>query len=246
MQQAQTSLVVSAFILMLCGPGLAEQCAAAIEGGNDQVIAIDVLLEPGTAMSAKAEAANAELRKNYPDGYTLGREQVAHITVVHRYVREKDLPEIEKAVAKVAKKERPLEQQLTATGFGYSIWVGLATTVIGIDRTPELDRFAAEVVKAVEPYTVAEGTKAAFHTSRELPKIDDKIVNYVARFVPTNSGENYKPHVTIGVAHEDFVKEMKAKPFAKFTFKPAGVAIYQLGNFGTAQKKLWVWRSSEE
>jgi hypothetical protein len=213
--------------------------------GDERVIAIDVLLEPGPTMVAKAEAANATLRANYPEGYTLGRDQVAHITLVHRFVREKDLPAIERAVANVAAKERPLERELTATGFGYSIWVGLATTVINIDRTPELDRFAADVVKAVEPFTIAQGTTAAFHTSRELPKVDDKIVTYVTKFVPNSSGENYRPHVTIGVAHEEFVKKMKAAPFEKFTFKPAGVAIYQLGNFGTAQKKLWEWTGGE-
>jgi hypothetical protein len=225
-------------------PALAQSAPQAKPDG-DRVIAIDVLLEPGPKMVAKAEAANAALRANFSKGYTLGREQVAHITVVHRYVHESDLPAIEKAVAKVAAKERPLERQLTATGFGYSIWVGLATTVISIDRTPELDRFATEIVKAVEPFSVAKGTTAAFATSRELPKIDEKIVDYVANFVPKSSGENYKPHVTIGVAHEEFVKEMKEKPFEQFTFKPAGVAIYQLGNFGTAQKKLWEWNGGE-
>ena len=208
---------------------------------GDRVIAIDVLLEPGPVMVAKAEAANAKLRANNPQGYTLGRDQVAHITLVHRYVHQKDLPAIEAAVSKVAVQERPLQRQLTAARFGYSIWVGLATTVISIEPTPELERFAADIVKAVQPFAVAEGTPAAFSTSRELPKIDDKIVDYVAKFVPNSSGDNYKPHVTIGVAHEEFVKKLKAEPFEKFTFKPAGVAIYQLGNFGTAQKKLWEW-----
>ena len=46
------------------------------------------------------------------------------------------------------------------------------------------------------------------------------------------------PHVTVGVADEDFVKRMKAEPFEKFTFKVDSVAI-QLGNFGTAVKMLW-------
>jgi hypothetical protein len=214
--------------------------------GVDRVIAIDVLLQPGPAMVAKAEAANAKLRSNYPEGYSLGEEQVAHITLIHRYVREKDLPKIEAAVAKVAAKAQPLRWKLTATDFGYSIWVGLATTVIGVERTPELSRFDADIIKAVEPFAVAEGTTAAFSTSHELPKIDDKIVNYVAKFVPNSSGDNYRPHVTIGVAHEDFVKKLKAEPFEKFSFKPAGVAIYQLGNFGTAQKKLWEWREAVE
>src|SRR4051794_33160716 len=185
---------------------------------GDRVIAIDVLLEPGPVMVAKAEAANAKLRTNYPKGYTLGPEQVAHISLVHRYVREKDLPAIEAAVAKVAAKAHPLNWQLTATEFGYSIWVGLATTVIGIERSAEISRFDAEIINAVQPFAVPEGTAAAFSTSRELPKIDDKIVTYVAKFVPNSSGDNYKPHVTIGVAYEDFVKQLKAEPFEKFSF----------------------------
>jgi hypothetical protein len=68
-------------------------------------------------------------------------------------------------------------------------------------------------------------------------------VNYVEKFVPNSSGKKYNPHVTIGVAHEDFVKRLKAEPFETFSFKPAAVAIYQLGNFGTAQKKLWEWHA---
>jgi len=31
---------------------------------------------------------------------------------------------------------------------------------------------------------------------------------------------------------------LRSEPFDAFTFKPAGVAIYQLGNFGTASRKL--------
>jgi 2'-5' RNA ligase superfamily len=158
-------MVVAALALVIRDAN-AEDRKASPQTSVDRVIAIDVLLEPGPTMVAKAEGANAALRANYPEGYTLGREQVAHITLVHRFVREHDLPAIEQAVAKVASKERPLDRQLTATGFGYSIWVGLATTVINIDRTPELDRFAADIVKALEPFTVAQGTAAAFHTTR--------------------------------------------------------------------------------
>src|SRR5437868_11124014 len=82
------------------------------QSNGDRVIAIDVLLEPGPVMVAKAEAANAKLRANYPEGYTLGRDQVAHISLVHRYVHEKDLPAINAAVSEVAAKERPLQWQL--------------------------------------------------------------------------------------------------------------------------------------
>ena len=73
-------------------------------------------------------------------------------------------------------------------------------------------------------------------------KIDGEIVSYVEQFATKSSGERFKPHITIGVARADFVKKLEAEPFETATFLPAGVAIYQLGNFGTAQKQLWEWK----
>src|SRR4051794_28988517 len=230
------SIVLAAFALV-AQVTRAEPRETSRRSNDDPVIAIDVLLVPDAAMVGRAEAANAKLRENYPAGYTLGVEQAAHITLVHRYVRKKDLPAIESAIAKIAAKEHPREWQLTATGYGYSIWAGLAVTVIEVERSKDLSRLDEEVVKAVEPFAVKSGTKTAFSTTRELPKIDDKIVEYVEKFTTNSAGPNYNPHVTIGVAHEGFVKQLKAAPFEKFSFKAAGVAIYQLGNFGTAQKK---------
>jgi 2'-5' RNA ligase len=206
-----------------------------------RVIAIDVLLEPDAAMVQRAQAANAKLRKNYPQGYTLGPDQIAHITLVHRYVRAGDLPAIEAAVAKVLAADNPLPWRLTAAGYQHGVWSGVAITTIVVDRTPELSRLEDAILKAVEPYAVADGTAAAFSTTRELPRIEDDIISYVKNFVPKSSGKNFNPHVTIGVAHEDFVKQLEAQPFEKFTFHPAAAAIYQLGNYGTAQKKLWRW-----
>jgi len=34
---------------------------------------------------------------------------------------------------------------------------------------------------------------------------------------------------------------MLAEPFETFTFSPAGAAVYHLGHFGTAAKKLKEW-----
>jgi hypothetical protein len=62
--------------------------------------------------------------------------------------------------------------------------------------------------------------------------------------VPKHNGTKYNPHVTIGLAQESFLKELLAKPYDSFTFKSSSVSICQLGDFGTAQKKLWV--SGEE
>jgi hypothetical protein len=56
-----------------------------------------------------------------------------------------------------------------------------------------------------------------------------------------SSGKNFKPHVTISVAPPDDLKKMCDEKFEAFTFSPAGAAVYHLGNFGTARKKLKSW-----
>jgi hypothetical protein len=63
----------------------------------------------------------------------------------------------------------------------------------------------------------------------------------VATFVPKASGKDFNPHVTIGIASQEYLKAMLAEPFEAFTFSPAAGSVYQLGNFGTARKKLKAW-----
>jgi hypothetical protein len=46
----------------------------------------------------------------------------------------------------------------------------------------------------------------------------------------------------VGVGSLDFAQKMKAAPFDKFKFKFAGAAVFHLGDNGTAQKQLWVWK----
>jgi hypothetical protein len=115
------------------------------------------------------------------------------------------------------------------------IWGGVAVTVLLVERMPELMRLEEKIVDAVTPFSVSGGTAAAFVGA----DANADTIAHVETFVPESSGNNYIPHVTAGVAREAFVKQLKAEPFQAFNFKPDGVAIYQLGNFGTASKKLW-------
>jgi len=208
---------------------------------DDQLLAIDVLLEPDQTMIKKARAVNARLRENFPKGYELDATHAPHVTLLQRYVRVKDFDVVTAVVAKVLAEERPTELQFQATGHEYGIWQGVAVTIFLVERTPELMRLHQKVVDAVAPFSVNGGTAAAFVGS----EINAETMGWVEGFVPKSSGEDYLPHVTLGVAQEDFVKQLKAEPFPAFTFKPVGVAIYQLGNFGTAAKKLWSSQASD-
>ncbi len=69
-------------------------------------------------------------------------------------------------------------------------------------------------------------------------RVDAPLIQYVSTFVVKQSGENFNRHVSTGVAPKAYLDEMLAEPFAPFGSSPAGAAVYQLGPFGTATKKL--------
>jgi hypothetical protein len=64
------------------------------------------------------------------------------------------------------------------------------------------------------------------------------LFKYVETFVPNQTGEKFNPHVTIGIAPLGWLEEREKQPFSSFTFGAKGIAVYQLGNFGTASRRL--------
>lgn len=110
-----------------------------------------------------------------------------------------------------------------------------------IEPTDDLIRYQKKLMDAVEPFTVKTGTAAAFVTTKEDADINQPTIDYVAAFVPKETGKKFNPHVTIGIASQDYLKKMLEEKFESFTFSPVGVSVYHLGNFGTARKKLKGW-----
>lgn len=208
---------------------------AARQTATDKLTAIDIFLEPDQTMIARARAVNARLRANYPAGYQLDATHAPHVTLLQRFVRVKDLGAVTAAVAKVLAAERPADLQLTAKGIDYLMWGGLALTALIVERTPELMRLHEKIIDAVTPFAVSGGTAAAFVGA----DANAETIGWVETFIPKSSGANYVPHVTSGVTPEGFVKQLKAEHFFAFTFRPVGVAVYHLGNYGTAATKLW-------
>jgi hypothetical protein len=88
---------------------------------------------------------------------------------------------------------------------------------------------------------VKTGAASAFVTTKEDPEINQPTIDYVANFVPDETGGKYNPHVTIGLASQDYLKKMLDEKFEAFTFSPAKASVYHLGNFGTARKLLHSW-----
>jgi hypothetical protein len=208
---------------------------------QNPVTAIDILLEPDRTMIEKATAANERLLKVFPKGFALGKTHQPHISTLQRYVKTADLDKVYEAVGKVLAAEKPTSWKLKAYKYYYIPWKDIGLAGIVIEPTDDLVRYQKKLIDAVEPFTVKTGTAAAFVTTKEDPEINQPTIDNVETFVPKGTGKNFNPHVTIGLASQEYLKKMLDEKFEVFTFSPVGVSIYHLGNFGTARKKLKGW-----
>jgi len=205
------------------------------------VTAIDILLEPDATMLNHAQAANERLLKVFPKGFALGATHQPHISCLQRYVKTSDLDKIYEAVGKVLAEEKPSTWKLKAYKYYYLDWKDLGLAGIVIEPTADLIRYQKRLIDAVTPFTVKTGTAAAYVTTKEDPDINRPTIDYVQHFVPNEVGKKFNPHVTIGIAPQDYLKAMLKEKFESFTFSPVGAAVYHLGNFGTARTKLRSW-----
>jgi hypothetical protein len=208
---------------------------------NQPLTAIDILLEPDATMLKNAEAANARLRKSFPKGFALDETHQPHISCLQRYVKTADLDKVYESVGKVLAGEKPAAWKLKAHKYYYLPWKDIGLAGIVIEPTEDLIRYQQKLIDAVTPFTERTGTAAAFVTTKEDPDINQPTIDYVAAYVPKGIGPKFNPHVTIGVASQDYLKKMLDEKFEAFTFSPAGASVYHLGNMGTARKKLRSW-----
>ncbi len=211
------------------------------EASGSDVTAIDNVLEPDQTLVQHAEAANQRLLKVFPKGFALDATHHPHISCLQRYVKTKDLGKVYDAVSNVLAGEKPATWKLTAYKYYYLPWKEIGLAGIVIRPTDDLIRYQQKLVDALAPFEVKMGTAASFVTTREDPEINQPTMDYVANFVPDEIGAKFNPHVTIGIAPQEYLKQMLEEKFDDFTFGVTGAAVYHLGNFGTARELLKSW-----
>jgi phosphoserine phosphatase len=208
---------------------------------QSEITAIDILLEPDTTMLRQAEANNARLLAAFPKGFALDAAHRPHITMLQCFVRTADLDKVYSAAGKVLAAANVNAMKLEAFKYYYAPTGATGVAGICAKPTPEIIKLQADIIAAVKPLTVETGPIGAFTAPHEDPATDAAMIQYVSTFVPKMSGEHFNPHVSTGVAPRDYLDKMLAEPFEPFTFSPAGAAVYQLGPFGTAAKRLKEW-----
>jgi len=205
------------------------------------ITAIDILLEPDATMLRHAEANNARLLKVYPQGFALDASHRPHITLLQCFVRTADLDQVYAVAGNVLAAANVNAMKLEAFKYYYAPAGANGVAGICAKPTPDIIKLQADIIAAVKPLTVEAGPIGAFTAPHDDAASDAALIQYVATFVPKMAGEHFNPHVSTGVAPREYLDKMLAEPFAPFTFSPTGAAVYQLGPFGTAAKKLKAW-----
>ena len=208
---------------------------------QNDVTAIDILLEPDATMLKHAAAENQKLLGVYPKGFALDAAHTPHITLIQRFVRTADLDQVYAAVGKVFANANVSTIKLEAFKYYYAPTGPTGVAGICAKPSPEIVKLQADIVAAVAPYSVKTATVSAFTAPMDDAASNAAFIQYVSTFVPKMTGEHFNPHVSIGVAPKDYLDKMLTKPFEPFTFSPAGAAVFQLGPYGTAAKKLAEW-----
>ena len=213
---------------------------AVFPGQAAAVTAIDILLEPDATMLRHADANNARLLKAYPAGFALDATHRPHITLIQRFVRTADLDKVYTAAGKVLASANVTGMKLEAFKDYYAPAGDTGVAGIVAKPTPALIKLQQDLIDAVAPFTASTGPWNAFITTPDDPNIA-ALIEYVRTFVPNLTGEHFNPHVSTGVAPRVYLDKMLTEPFEPFTFSPAGAAVYQLGQFGTAAQVLKTW-----
>src|SRR5208283_3813345 len=169
--------------------------AAPSNAQQNPVTAIDIALEPDATMIQHAQAVNARLLKAFPKGFALDATHHPHISMLQQFVRTADLDKVYAAAGRVFEEEKPLSWKLKAFKYYYipSPPIGLAGIVV--ETTPDLVRLQQKLIAAVTPFTVQDGTRAAFMSTEDGRDIQAFLLEYVADFVKIAAGPKFNPHV---------------------------------------------------
>ncbi len=207
------------------------------------LIAIDVLVEPDEATRNYARALNRRLREAMPDGFALDHTHIPHVTLLQRYVRAADRDRALDAVGSTVTARSLAPVQLSAVRLAHAGWdtpgVGMLSLMLAED--PRLTDLQARLVAAVAPFAEPGGSAAAFVADPGDPTINETTVRYVETFVPEQTGSGYAPHLTVGMGKLGDLEALEAEPFEPFGVTVQAVAVFQLGDNGTARRRLRTW-----
>lgn len=219
------STLIVAFTFISCAPP------------KEKIFAIDVLLIPSEEMVAQAIQLNKLMKENNPETIKLDENHVPHITLLQCFIKEEDIPKINKALDGLF--ETIAKDSLKAESLFYYEEKEESFAMIRVEKSAHLMEIHKKTIELVKPYIVKNGSEKSFVQNPDGSPISESTVTYVPEFVEKYSYENFDPHISLGVAQKTLLDSLAQHVFKPIHFKASSVSVYQLGDHGTAQKLLW-------
>ena len=205
--------------------------------------AVDIMIQPDAHAIERAREVNRRMPLSIPAGITLDDTHLPHITMLQRYLITANLDQAYAAIEATLAATDVAALSYHVPGITYSEhWgpPGQAAAVLGVHPNQQVLDLQAALLAAVTPFTGTGGTDAAFVTDPGQ-QISATTKDWVETYQPNQVGANYTAHLTVGLATVADLKAMQAEPFDEFDVRPVGLAVYQLGNNGTARARLKAW-----
>ncbi|MBI3895130.1 MAG: 2'-5' RNA ligase family protein [Acidobacteria bacterium] len=210
-----------------CENGLAiyENALKAMQSPTE-IIAVDVALLLPESARERAQAINAILWAQQQDGFQFDATHLPHITLVQLFVQRKNLSSLIQSIDSILRHVSPLS--LRVTKFGKT----QTTSHLLIERTSELQSLHERLTDGVAPFEEPPGTTDTFFGAKEPARPSD--VEWVAHFRSQASGNNYWPHITLGVGNLQ-------EPAEPFDFTASRVSLCHLGRSCACRAVLHEW-----
>ena len=155
----------------------------------------------------------------------------ASVTLVQSLVRGSELHMLSAALGRVMATSTLQGVALTPSAPGSDATAQAAASAT-TDVPHDLRRLQERVAEAVRPFSIDSETATSFIVAPDGSPLMSDTITAVERFVPDASGVNYRPRVSATAAG--------ASGDAS-TFRPVGLAIYQLGAADTPRRRIWTW-----
>jgi hypothetical protein len=196
---------------------------------EENLIAVNVALEAQGPVLEFSKVKNKQIKYNNQTSFSFDNTHIPHVTIIQMFIDSKDI----KRLASVVEKNLPRVVLLEASDIEFSeIYKDDSLKLVNqnFKANNELTFFQTNLFKKIEDFKKNRGTSSAFYKKSE---VDSQFLDYVSSYQVKNAGLNYTPHISLGVSKG----KLEIKPLTQAMFSKIG--IYQIGQFGTARKKLY-------
>jgi 2'-5' RNA ligase len=189
-------------------------------------IAVDIVLLPDQAMTEWAMAINTELVRQYGSEIVLSEKTcLPHVSLAMGCLDEGDIDSVRVLLHRLAK-EAPV-RQLNATGILVSTNSrGEHTSLLGIERTNDLQALHEAVMREVEPFFSHDVIEAMIADD----VVAESTLEWIRDYPQKAAYERFSPHITLGYGQAT-TNDSFPIPFAV-----SRLALCHVGNHGTCRK----------